>query len=166
MESVNCISYNDTCFIANVLQMSNGKPCRWDNVNSSLVLICASTVVSPYLLFRNLRFLGASRKWNLVLSLTLSQCTLATLECHWLTQWTLGYHLATQRIPAGYIGTPLEKLSWNSPTLECHWRNLVESAPHWDATGEILTFAVYTGSPLEGLWQPTQAPTHIVKDAE
>ena len=65
-----------------------------------------------------------------------------------------------------YTGIPLEKLSWNSPTLECHWRNLVESAPHWDATGETLTFAAYTGTPLEGLWQPTHAPTHIVEHAE
>ena len=65
-----------------------------------------------------------------------------------------------------YTGIPLEKLSWNSPTLECHWRNLVESAPHWDATGETLTFAAYTGTPLECLWQPTHAPTHIVQHAE
>ena len=65
-----------------------------------------------------------------------------------------------------YTGTPLEKLSLNSPTLECHWRNLVESAPHWNATGETLTFAAYTGRPLEGLWQPTYAPTHIAKHAE
>ena len=93
----------------------------------------------------------------------LVQCT---LECHWLTQCTLGYHWATQRIPAGYTGTPPEKLSWNSPTLEWHWKNLVKSAPHWDATGETLTFAGYTGTPLEGLWQPTHAPTHIVKHAE
>ena len=64
-----------------------------------------------------------------------------------------------------YTGIPLEKLSWNSPTLECHWRKLVESAPHWDATGETLTFAAYTGTPLEGLWQPTHAPTYIVKYA-
>ena len=56
--------------------------------------------------------------------------------------------------------------TWNSTTLECHWRNLVESGPHWDATGETLTFAAYTGTPLEGLWQPTHAPTHIVKHAE
>ena len=48
-------------------------------------------------------------------SLTLSQCTLAgpvytgmLLECHWLTQCTLGYH----------------------------WKNLVETVPHWNATGE------------------------------
>ena len=93
----------------------------------------------------------------------LVQCT---LECHWMTQCTLGYHWATQRILAGYTGTPLEKLSWNSPTLECHWRNLVESDPHWDATGETLTFAAYTGTPLEGLWQPAHALTHIVKHAE
>ena len=65
-----------------------------------------------------------------------------------------------------HTGIPLEKLSWNSPTLECHCRNLVQSAPHWDATGETLTFAAYTGTPLEGLWQPTHAPTHIVKHAE
>ena len=91
------------------------------------------------------------------ISFTRSQCTLASpvytgmpLECHWLTQCTLGYHWATQRILAGYTGTPLEKLSWNSPTLECHWRNFVESAPHWDATGETLTFAAYTETPLGG----------------
>ena len=48
-------------------------------------------------------------------SLTLSQCTLAgpvytgmSLEYHWLTQCTLGYH----------------------------WKNLVETAPNWNATGE------------------------------
>ena len=105
--------------------------------------------------------------------LTLSQCTLAgpvytgmPLECHWLTQCTLEYHWATERILVGYTGTPLEKLSWNSPTLECHWRNLVESAPHWDATGETLTFAAYTGTPLEGQWQPTHARKHIVKHAD
>ena len=102
------------------------------------------------------------------ISLTLSQCTLAgpvytgmPLDCHWLTQCTLRYHWATQRILAGYTGTPLEKLSWNSPTLERHWRNLVETAPHWDATEETLSFAAYTGTPLEGLWQPTHAPTHM-----
>ena len=107
------------------------------------------------------------------ITLTLSQCTLAgpvytgmPLECHWLIQCTLGYHWATQRILAAYTGTPLEKLSWNSPTLESHWRNLVDSAPYRDATGETLTFAAYTGTPLEGLWQPTHAPTHIVKHAE
>ena len=96
---------------------------------------------------------------NKDISLTLSQCTLAgpvytgmPRKCHWLTQCTLGYHWAIPWILAGYTGTPLEKLSWNSP--------------HWKATGEALTFAAYTGTPLEGLWQPTQAPTHIIKHAE
>ena len=63
------------------------------------------------------------------LSLTLSQCTLAgpvytgmPLECHWLTQCTLGYHWATQRYLQG--------------TLKHHWKNFVETAPHWNATGE------------------------------
>ena len=70
---------------------------------------------------------------------------------HWLVQCTLECHWNATGDPV-YTGTPLEKLSWNSPTLECHWRNLVESAPHWDATGETLTFAAYTGTPLEGLW--------------
>ena len=98
--------------------------------------------------------------WNQS-SLTLSQCTLAgpvytgmPLGCHWLTQCTLGYHWATQRILAGYTGTPLEKLSWNSPTLDCHWRNLVESAPHWDATGETLTFEAYTGGTVTSHTRP------------
>ena len=36
-------------------------------------------------------------------------------------------------------------------TLEHHWKNLVETAPHLTATGETLTIAAYTGTPLEGL---------------
>ena len=51
----------------------------------------------------------------IVTTLTLSQCTLAgpvytgtPLECHWLTQCT----------------------------LEHHWKNLVETSPHCNATGE------------------------------
>ena len=78
-----------------------------------------------------------------IYALTTSQGTLdgpvytgMLLECHWLTQCTLGYHWATQRVLAGCTGTPLEKLSWNRPTLDCHWIFLVESAPHWNATGE------------------------------
>ena len=81
-----------------------------------------------------------------VTSLTLSQCTLAgpvytgmPLECHWLTQCTLGYHWATQRILAGYTGTPLEKLSWNSPTLECHWKNSNFCSLHRNTTGGTVT---------------------------
>ena len=53
------------------------------------------------------------------------------LECHWLTQCTLGYHWATKRIPAGYTGTPQEEFSWNCPTLEFHWRNSDHCSLHW-----------------------------------
>ena len=135
--------------------------CQTSNISHTVVTMVTGKLVS----------------WNWLslihTPLTLSQCTLACpvytgmpLQWHWLTQCTMEYHWATERILAGYTGTPLEKLSWNSPTLECHWRNLVESAPHWDATGETLTFAAYTGTPLEGLWQHTHAPTHIVEHAE
>ena len=48
----------------------------------------------------------------------------------------LGHPANTCRVHWNTTG----KLSWNSPTLECHWRNLVESVPHWDATGETLIF--------------------------
>ena len=81
------------------------------------------------------------------ISPTLSQCTLAgpvytgmPLECHWLTQCTLGYHWATQRIVAGYTGTPLEKLSWHSP--------------HWNATGGTLTLQ----PTLEHHWRDCDSP--------
>ena len=88
-----------------------------------------------------------------VLSFTLSQYTLAghvyigmPLECHWDTTWR----------PSEYM----------QGTLEHHRKDLVGTAPqHWDATGETLTFTAYTGTPLEGLWQPTHAPTHIVNQS-
>ena len=57
------------------------------------------------------------------------------LECHWLTQCTLGHHWVTRRILAGYTGTPLEKLTWNCPILECQWRNSDYCGLHWNTTG-------------------------------
>ena len=51
---------------------------------------------------------------------------------------------------AGYTGTPLEK---------------VETAPHWNATWEILTTAAYTGTPLAGLYQPPHTQAYIVKQS-
>ena len=33
-------------------------------------------------------------------------------------------------------------------TLGHYWKNLVETAPHWNVTGETLTIAAYTGTPL------------------
>ena len=62
-------------------------------------------------------------------SLTLSQCTLAgpvytgmPLECH---RWP-SVHWDTTERPSEYL----------QGTLEHHWKNLVETAPHWNATGE------------------------------
>ena len=85
-------------------------------------------------------------RWGIMYSLTLSQCTLAgpvytgmPLECHWLTQCTLGYHWATPLILAGYTGTPLEKFSWILPTLGCHWRNSNFYSIHWNTTGGPVT---------------------------
>ena len=108
-------------------------------------------------IFSELQALCAGSFRVFFVPLTLSQCALAgpvytgmPLECHWLNQCTLGYHWATQWILAGYTGTPAEKRSWNSPRLECYWRNLVESTPHLDDTGETRTFAAYTGTPLGG----------------
>ena len=89
------------------------------------------------------------------------------LEWHWLTQCTPGQYWATQRKLAGYtgtplkkkifetvphwnateetltsltcIGTPLEKLSWNCSTLECHRRNSDYWSRHWNTTGGTVT---------------------------
>ena len=65
-------------------------------------------------------------------------------------QCTLGYHWVTWRILAWYTGTPLEKLSWNCPTLECHWRNSIAGS---------------TGTPLDGLEQPTHTQAHMIKQS-
>ena len=35
--------------------------------------------------------------------------------------------------------------------LENHWKNLVETVPHWNATEEALTTTAYIKTPLEGL---------------
>ena len=62
---------------------------------------------------------------------TLCQCILAApmytampLKCHWSTQCALGHHWATQRMLQG--------------TLEHHWKNVVETALHWNNTEETL----------------------------
>ena len=79
-------------------------------------------------------------QWKLFNTLTLSQGTLID-----------PVYTGMPLVDPVYTGMSLEKLSWNSPTLECQWGNLIETAPHWDATGETLTSAAYTGTPLEGL---------------
>ena len=77
-------------------------------------------------------------------SLTLSQCTLAgpvSMECHWNATCWPSVHWDTTGRPTDYL----------QGTLEHHWKNLVETAPHSDATGETPVFAAYTETPLEGL---------------
>ena len=89
-------------------------------------------------------------------SLTPSQCTLAghaytgmplvdqvctgiplddpviTCRVHWNTT---GKTMFKQP----HTGMPLGKLSWNRPTLECHWRNCNFCSLHWNTTGGIVT---------------------------
>ena len=70
------------------------------------------------------------------------------LECHWLNKCALGYHWETQRILAEYTRTPLEKLSWNCPTLEySDYCSL-----HWNTTGGTTT-------------APPHTHTHIIKQS-
>ena len=45
-------------------------------------------------------------------------------------------------------GRPSEYLQG---TLEHHWKNSVETVPHWNATGETLTIFAYIGTRLEKL---------------
>ena len=53
------------------------------------------------------------------------------LNCHRLTQCTLGYHWVT----SAYLQGTLEKLSWNCPTLECQWRHPDYCSLHWNTNG-------------------------------
>ena len=80
------------------------------------------------------------------------------------TGWSSVYWKATGWASVHWDATvrPSEYLQG---TLEHHWKNLVETAPHCNATEETLTFAAYTGTPLEGLYQPTHTQAHIVKQS-
>ena len=122
-------------------------------MNFTCILLC----ILYHVIALHADFYVLCQKWRIKDVQSINQsCKLAgpvytgmSLEHHWFTQCTLGYHWATQRIPAGYTGTqlekswkqphtrrPLDKLSWNCSTLGWHWKNLVEIAPHWDATGK------------------------------
>ena len=104
---------------------------------------------------------------NFIPTLTLSQCILAgqcTLECHLnatnypvYTGISLGHPANTCRVHRNTTG---KKLSWNSPTLECHWRNLVESTTQWDATRETLLQPT-----LEHHWRDCDSP-HMSRHIE
>ena len=45
---------------------------------------------------------------------------------------------------AEYTGIPLEKFSWDCPTLECHWRNYCSL--HWNTTGGTITAPTHPGT--------------------
>ena len=79
------------------------------------------------------------------------------------TGWSSVHWNATRMplVDPVYTGIPL---GHQANTCRVHWN--ITGKTHWDASGETLTFATYTGTPLEGLWQPTHALTHIVKHAE
>ena len=89
-------------------------------------------------------------------TLTLSQCKLAgpvytgmPLEDPVYTGIPLGEPANTCRVhwnTTGKIllkqprtGMPLEKLSWNRPTLGCHWRNCNFCSLQWNTTGGTVT---------------------------
>ena len=90
-------------------------------------------------------FLLNGRDMITVPPFTLCQCILAVpvytvmpLECHWSTQCALGHHWATHRMLQG--------------TLEHHWKNVVETALHWNNTEETLTITANIGTPLNCHW--------------
>ena len=64
-----------------------------------------------------------------------------TLECHWNATGWPSVHWDTTGWPSEYL----------QDILEHHCKNLVETAPHWNATGETLFAAAYTETPPEGL---------------
>ena len=83
----------------------------------------------------------------------LVQCTLECLwnatdwpSVHWETtgelrdylQGTLEHHWKNLDETA-HTGIPLEKLSWNCPTLGCHWINSNFCSLHWNTTGGTVT---------------------------
>ena len=71
-----------------------------------------------------------------IMFLTLRQCTPEAVECHWNPTGWPSVHWDTTRWPSKYL----------QGTLEHHWKNLIEIAPHWNTTGETLTIATYTGT--------------------
>ena len=86
----------------------------------------------------------------------LVQCT---LECNWNTtgwpsvHWD-GIPLGDPVNSAGYTGTPLKKLSWNCPTLECHWRD-----SDWrNNTGGTVTATTLSLPPPHTPTPPTPTP--------
>ena len=55
---------------------------------------------------------------------------------HWLVQCTLEYHLNATDWPSVHSDTTGRPSEYLQGTLEHDLKNLVETAPHWNATGE------------------------------
>ena len=96
-----------------------------------------------------IRVAPSCRAWHRLPWASVHWLVQCTLECHWNATGWPSVHWDITGPPSQYL----------QGTLEDRWRNLVEFASHWDANGETVTFAAYTGTPLEGLWQPTHALT-------
>ena len=80
-------------------------------------------------------------------SFTLSQCALAGsvyTGMPLVDPVYTGILLGDPANVAGYTGTPLEKRSWNCPTLECHWRNSDHGSLLWNTTGGTVTAHKHT----------------------
>ena len=79
---------------------------------------------------------------------------------HWLVQRTLECHCNAIGWPCvhcdntgwpseylqGYTGAPLEKLCWNCPTLEWHWRFSDYCSVHWNTTGGTIREHAHPGT--------------------
>ena len=87
-------------------------------------------------------------RWFICVSFLCSIYQVSTLT---LVHWTLEYHWNATGWPTVHWDTTGRPSDYLHGTSEHHWKNLVETAPLWDAIGETLTFAAYTGTPLEGL---------------
>ena len=98
-----------------------------------------------------------------VVALFIRVLSLPRASVHWLVQCTLDCHWNTTGWPSVHwytTGWPGEYLQG---TQEHNWKNLIETAPHWYATGKTLTIAAYTRTPLAGLEYPTHTHAPMIK---
>ena len=97
---------------------------------------------------------------NLQVSQNIGNIPVPWASVHQLVQFTLDCHWSATVWPSVHWDTTERLSEYLQGTLEHNWKNLVETAQHWNATGETLTIAVYIGTPLEGLQQPTHPGTY------
>ena len=105
----------------------------WTSLNISLKFV-------HKVLISNIPALPQILTWRRPGDKPLFEAMVVSLLTHLFTGWSSVHRNGT--------GQPSEYLRG---TLEHHWKNLVETAPHWNATWKNLTIAAYTETPLEGL---------------